>query len=314
MDLYLPVAEMSVNALGLLTLGGVVGFLSGLFGVGGGFLLTPLLTFLGIPPAIAVGTQSVQLAGTSLSGAMAHWRARNVDAKMGFVLLLGSFAGTGVGVLIFKWLKQMGQINLVILLSYVALLTAIGALMFFESMPRLLRDRGRLRKAAAAKAQPLQEEGLRQGWGASLPFAMDFPRSHLRMHPALPLVLGFFGGILVALLGVGGGFVMVPAMIYILRMPPVLVNGTSLFQIIFTTSFAALLQAISNHSVDIVLALLLLLGSVVFVPMGARLASRLSPVLARFLMSVLILCVAGMLIADMTLPPKQMFAVEVSLL
>lgn len=312
MELYLPVAEMSVHALGLLALGGVVGFLSGLFGVGGGFLLTPLLTFIGIPPAIAVGTQSAQLAGTSLSGALAHWRARNIDPKMGFVLMIGSYAGTGVGVQIFKWLKQLGQINLVILLSYVALLTTIGALMFFESLPHLMKDRHRIRKDAAAKPAAPVAEGLAQGWGAGLPLGMDFPRSKLRVNLLVPIMLGFFGGVLVALLGVGGGFVMVPAMIYILRMPPVLVNGTSLFQIIFTTGFAAILQAIQNHSVDLVLALLLLLGSVVFVPLGARLASRLPPVVARFLMSVLILAVAGMLISDMTLTPRQLFAVEVS--
>jgi len=184
--------------------------------------------------------------------------------------------------------------------------------MFAESLPRLMKDRQRYRKDGASKATPMPSEGLAQGWGASWPMAMDFPRSKLRVNVMLPIMLGFFGGILVALLGVGGGFVMVPAMIYILRMPPILVNGTSLFQIIFTTGFAAILQAISNHSVDLVLALLLLLGSVVFVPMGARLASRLPPVVARLLMAVLILSVAGMLIADMTLTPRQLFAVEVS--
>lgn len=313
MDLYLPVAEMSVQAIWLIALGLVVGFLSGLFGVGGGFLLTPLLTFIGIPPAIAVGTQSVQLAGTSLSGAIGQWRARNVDPKMGTILMVGSFAGTAVGVQIFGWLKQLGQINLVIVLGYVTLLTSIGAMMFFESFPRLMKARERERKPSSAGQVDISEKGMLKGWWADKPFALDFPGSNLRVNVLLPLGLGFVGGVLVALLGVGGGFIMVPAMIYILRMPPALVNGTSLFQIVFTTAFAGVLQAVTNHSVDIVLALLLLLGSVVSVPMGSRLALHLSPVVARFLMSVLILGVAGMLIADLTIAPEIPFAVEVTL-
>lgn len=311
MDIYLPVAEMSINVLGLLLLGGAVGFLSGLFGVGGGFLLTPLLTFMGVPPTIAVGTQSCQLAGTSLSGALTHWRKQNVDTQMATILMAGSFIGTGVGVEIFKWLKQIGQINLVILLGYVSLLSIVGGLMFWESAPRLLKRVQRWRNGSSVRTVP-KEEGTDwiQGWGANTSLAMEFPRSRLRVNVFLPLGLGFLGGILVALLGVGGGFVMVPAMIYILRMPPALVNGTSLLQIVFTTSFAAVLQAVSNHSVDAVLALVLLIGSVVSVPAGARLAWRLRPEVARFLMACLILLVAGKLILDLMLAPEIPFTLD----
>lgn len=312
MDLYLPVAEMSINALWLLLLGGGVGFLSGLFGVGGGFLLTPLLTFMGLPPTIAVGTQACQLAGTSLSGAVVQWQKKNVDAQMATVLTAGSFIGTGVGIELFKWLKQVGQINLVIMLGYVTLLSIIGLMMFWESAPRIWKNIRRVRKPASKAIKPMElDDGqLRQGWRADHPFAMDFPRSRLRVHLFLPLGLGFVGGFLVAMLGVGGGFIMVPAMIYILRMPPALVNGTSLFQIVFTTALASILQAVSNHSVDVVLALLLLVGSVVSVPLGASLASRLRPEVARFLMAVLILLVAGKLAFDLVHQPDQLFSVE----
>lgn len=314
MDIYLPVAEMSINAAWLLALGLVVGFLSGLFGVGGGFMLTPLLTFMGVPPTIAVGTQANQLTGTSLSGAMAHWRRRNIDVRMGFILTVGSFIGTGIGVQIFKWLKQIGQINLVIVLSYVTLLSIVGLMMFLESAPALVRARHRQRSSPRHTVRDGEATGLTQGWGADGPFAIDFQASNLRVNVLLPIGLGIVGGLLVALLGVGGGFVLVPAMIYLLKMPPALVNGTSLFQIIFTTAFATVLQAVSNHSVDVVLALILLFGSVVSVPLGTRLASFLRPEVARLLMSLLILVVAGKLIYELLLTPAQPFAVETILL
>ncbi|MDX9689131.1 MAG: sulfite exporter TauE/SafE family protein [Proteobacteria bacterium] len=314
MDIYLPIAEMSVDALWLIGLGAVVGFLSGLFGVGGGFLLTPLLTFMGIPATIAVGTQSNQLVGTSLSGALAHWKRRNIDVRMGFILTMGSFLGTGIGVQLFKWLKQMGHINLVITLSYVTLLSVVGLMMFWESAPRLFKAGQRFRSRKRSAKPDVTPDGLTQGWGASGSMAIDFPESNLRVNVMLPIVLGIIGGILVAMLGVGGGFVLVPAMIYILRMPPALVNGTSLFQILFTTAFATVLQAVTNHSVDVVLAVLMLIGSVVSVPFGARFASKLKPEVARFLMSVLILLVAGKLVAGLILAPEHLFTVEVKLL
>lgn len=310
MDIYLPIAEMSVDALWLLGLGAIVGFLSGLFGVGGGFMLTPLLTFMGVSPTIAVGTQANQLAGTSLSGALAHWHKRNIDVRMGFILTVGSFLGTGIGVQIFKWLKQIGQINLVIVLCYVTLLSIVGLMMFWESAPRLFLSKSRNRKGARVSSGKIEQQGLTQGWGANSSLAIDFQASNLRVNVLLPIGLGVLGGLLVALLGVGGGFVLVPAMIYILRMPPALVNGTSLFQIIFTTAFATVLQAISNHSVDVVLAFFLLLGSVVSVPMGARYASYLRPEVARFLMSMLIMAVAGKLIFDLIVTPDHLYVVE----
>lgn len=311
MDIYLPIAEISINAIGLLVLGAVVGFLSGLFGVGGGFILTPLLTFMGVPPTIAVGTQANQLAGTSLSGALAAWRRRNVDLKMGTVLMLGSFAGTALGVEIFSWLRQIGQINLVIKMSYVTLLSSVGVMMMWESAPYLFKKVQRIRKVSSKPKELIKEDdGPDLGWGADTRLAMNFPASNLRLSALLPITVGFVGGVLVALLGVGGGFVMVPAMIYMLRMPPSLVSGTSLFQIVFTTAFATILQAVTNQSVDLVLALILLAGSVVAVPYGARFASRLRPEIARFLMAALILIVAVKLIYDLLVQPDQMFFVE----
>lgn len=314
MDLYLPVAEMSVNVGWILLLGAAVGFLSGLFGVGGGFLLTPLLTFMGLPPTIAVGTQACQLAGTSLSGVAAQARKRNIDIQMGFILTIGSFAGTGAGVWLFRWLKQVGQINLVILLGYVSLLGIVGFLMLWESAPRLWR-RSRERGGAMPRGTAdLGPTALYEGWGAGTKLAIVFSRSRLKVSVLLPLALGFFGGLLVAILGVGGGFVLVPAMIYILRMPPALVNGTSLFQIMFTTAFATLLQAVANHSVDALLALLLLVGSVVAVPAGTALAWRLRPEVARFLMACLVLAVLGKLVFDLLMTPEMLYAVEMKVL
>ncbi len=310
MDIYLPIAEMSVNALWLLMLGAVVGFLSGLFGVGGGFLLTPILTLMGIPAGIAVGTQANQLVGTSLSGALAHWKRRNIDIRMGFILTVGSFLGTAIGVQLFKWLKVTGHINLVIVMSYVSLLSVVGLMMFWESAPRLLKAGQRFRSSSRSKTKSEVVDGMTYGWGGKGSMAIEFPESNLRVNVMLPIALGIIGGVLVALLGVGGGFILVPAMIYLLRMPPALVNGTSLFQIIFTTAFATVLQAIYNQSVDVVLAMIMLIGSVFAVPFGARFATYLKPEVARFLMSSLILLVAGKLIYELVIIPDQMFTIQ----
>jgi uncharacterized membrane protein YfcA len=311
-DIYLPIAEISINALGLLALGAVVGFLSGLFGVGGGFILTPLLTFMGVPPTIAVGTQANQLAGTSLSGALAQWRRRNIDLKMGTVLMLGSFVGTALGVQIFAWLQEIGQINLVIKISYVTLLSFVGTMMLLESAPYIFKNIKRIRGPSFKPREKVEEDesGVVMGRGAQTSFGMTFPRSNLRLSVFFPLGVGFVGGVLVALLGVGGGFVMVPAMIYLLGMPPSLVSGTSLFQILFTTAFATILQAVSNQSVDLILALILLIGSVVAVPFGTRIASRLRPEVARFLMAALILIVAAKLVHDLLVMPDQLYSVD----
>ena len=312
MDIYLPIAEMSINAFWLLGLGVIVGFLSGLFGIGGGFLMTPFLTFMGIPAAIAVASQANQQVGTSLSGALAHYRRKNVDFQMAFILMVGSIMGTWGGVQLFKWLKQIGQINLVIVLCYVTLLSIVGILMFWETLPRLLKNSGRNRTAPRLPAVSEDSKGLREGWGARSLFAMEFPVSRLRVSLMLPLGLGVLAGVLVSLLGVGG-FVMVPAMIYVLKMPPRLVNGTSLVQIIFTSSLATVMQCISNHSVDILLAIMMLCGSVVGVPFGARLSSKLKPEVARFLMALLIVFVDCMLIYEL-IYPRQLFAINVTVL
>lgn len=314
MDIYLPIAEMSVNAFLLLAIGAVGGFLSGMFGVGGGFLLTPLLAFIGVPPAVAVGTQASQMVGTSLAGSLAHWKRRHIDIRMGLAMMIGSFAGTTCGVSLFRWLQQMGHINLVINLGYVAMLGGIGGMMIVESGRHLLRRTCRVHAQSGVLSAGEKQPIMARSWGANSIFAMDFPASKIRISLIVPLCVGFVGGVLVAMLGIGGGFVLVPAMIYILRMPPVLVNGTSLFQIVFTTAFATLLQAVLNNSVDILLAMVLLAGSVVGVPFGTRMAVRINPELGRFLLAVVILAVVVKLVVDLTVTPHQLFTLEMKLL
>jgi len=316
MDIYLPIAEMPVNVLLVLMLGAAGGFLSGLFGVGGGFLLTPLLMFIGIPPSVSVGTQANQLVGTSLAGALAHWKRKHIDIQLGLVMMAGSFIGTAFGVMLFRWLKNIGQINLVITLTYGVLLSGIGLIMMIESGRILLRRKypayflGREKK----ESRSVSSETPTLLWGNEGALALDFPVSNVRVSFLLPAGIGFVGGVLVALLGIGGGFVLIPAMLYILRMPPQLVNGTSLFQIIFTTALATVLQAVFNQSVDIVLALMLLFGSVMGVPFGTRTAARLKPEWARFFMALLILAVAAKLVVDLTVTPNIFFTLEEDLL
>ena len=224
MNIYLPIAEMSVDVFLILGLGGAIGFLSGLFGVGGGFLMTPLLIFIGIPPAVAVASEANQILAASVSGAWAHMRRGNVDIKMGLVLTAGGFVGSSVGVVIFTLLRQLGQVELLIALSYVLLLGAIGSLMLVESSRTILR-----RQSGTETRGKLHQHI----WLHGLPFKMRFRRSRLYISALLPIGIGFFIGILAAIMGVGGGFIMVPAMIYLLGMPTVMVVGTSLFQIIF---------------------------------------------------------------------------------
>src|SRR5690349_1547177 len=244
MQVYLPIAEMSVNALLILGMGALVGFLSGLFGVGGGFLMTPLLIFIGVPPAVAVASQANQLVAASVSGVLAHWRRRNVDVKMGVVMLVGGNIGTLFGVWIFGLLQRMGQIDLAISLFYVAILGLVGGMMLVESARALVRRR----------RAPARRKLHHHTWLHGLPFKMRFPRSKLYVSALVPVGIGMVGGILVAVMGTGGGFLLVPAMIYLLGMPTAMVAGTSLFQIIFTTAIATFLQAASNHTVDVLLA------------------------------------------------------------
>lgn len=303
MQIYLPVAGMSVNALLILGLGGLVGFLSGLFGVGGGFVMTPLLIFLGVPPAVAVGTQANQLVGASVSGVMAHWRRRNVDIKMGVVMLLGGIVGTALGVAAFAVLQRLGHIDVVIRLSYVLLLGGIGSLMLFESVRTILR-----RRSPSIGRGKLH----RHGFLHRLPLKTRFPASRLYISALLPFGIGFIGGALVAIMGVGGGFLLVPAMIYLLNMPSGLVAGTSLFQIIFTTAAATILQAATNGTVDVMLAILLLVGGVIGAPLGTKAGVGLRGEHSRVLLALLVVAVAGKLAWDLILPPLDLYSIDVS--
>ena len=302
MQIYLPIAELSVNLFLILGMGGAVGFLSGLFGVGGGFLMTPLLIFIGIPPAVAVGTQANQLVAASVSGVMAHWRRGNVDVKLGCVMLAGSTVGTVVGVWIFGILKRLGQIDLVISLSYVAFLGVIAALMLAESLRAILRQR----RGTATRGK-LHKHNVLHG----LPFKMRFHKSRLYISALLPLAIGLIGGLLVAIMGIGGGFFLVPAMIYLLGMPASTVAGTSLFQIIFTTAIATFLQAYSNQTVDVLLALMLLSGGVIGAQLGTRAATTLKGEQARALLAIMVLAVCAKLAVDLVAVPAELFSIEV---
>jgi uncharacterized membrane protein YfcA len=301
MNIYLPIAEMSVNVFLILGLGGGIGFLSGLFGVGGGFLMTPLLIFIGIPPAVAVGSEANQIVAASVSGALAHMRRGNVDFKMGLVLVVGGFAGSGVGVVIFTLLRQLGQVELLIALSYVVFLGSIGALMLFESGRTMLR-----RQAGTATRGKLHQHM----WLHGLPFKMRFRRSSLYISAFVPLGIGFLVGILAAIMGVGGGFIMVPAMIYLLGMPTAVVVGTSLFQIIFVTANVTFLQATTNQTVDIVLALLLLAGAVIGAQLGTKVGGRLRGEQLRGLLALMLLAVCAKIAYDLVSTPIDVFSIR----
>ncbi|MGP1394084.1 MAG: sulfite exporter TauE/SafE family protein [Inquilinaceae bacterium] len=303
MQIYLPVAEMSVHLLLILAMGWGVGFLSGMFGVGGGFLMTPLLIFIGVPPAVAVGTQANQLVAASVSGVLGHWRRGNVDVRMGSVMLAGSTVGTVVGVWIFGLLKALGQIDLVISLSYVLFLGVIASLMLVESLRVMLR-----RRRGSAKRGKLHRHNALHG----LPFKMRFPKSRLYISALLPLIIGVVGGLLVAIMGIGGGFILVPAMIYLLGMPASMVAGTSLFQIIFTTAIATFLHAYNNQTVDVMLALLLLAGGVIGAQFGIRASGKLKGEQARALLAVLVLSVCVKLAADLVITPDDPYSIEVA--
>jgi uncharacterized membrane protein YfcA len=281
-------------------MGALVGFLSGLFGVGGGFLMTPLLIFIGVPPAVAVGSQANQLVAASVSGVLAHWRRRNVDVKMGLVMLVGGGLGTVFGVWIFGLLQRIGQIDLAISLFYVLILGLVGGMMLVESARVLLRRR---RTATRRKLH-------KHIWLHGLPFKMRFPRSKLYVSALVPVGIGLVGGILVAVMGTGGGFLLVPAMIYLLGMPTAVVAGTSLFQIIFTTAIATFLQAASNHTVDVMLALLLLIGGVVGAQFGTRAGGKLRGEQTRLLLSLLVVAVAGKLAIDLVLTPADLYSLK----
>ena len=298
MDIYLPIAEVSVNVFLILGMGGGIGFLSGLFGVGGGFLMTPLLMFIGIPPAVAVATEANQIVASSVSGVLALWRRGNVDMKMGVVLLVGGVAGSSVGVVLFTFLRELGHIDLVIKLSYVVFLSTIGTLMLIESVKVMMV---RQKKGSVTSRRS-------HTWFHGLPFKMRFRKSKLYISAILPLAIGFIVGILAAIMGVGGGFVMVPAMIYLLGMPTSVVVGTSLFQIIFVTANVTVLQAVSNQTVDVVLALLLLIGGVIGAQVGARAGAKLHGEHLRGLLAMMVLGVCLKLTYDLVATPIDRFA------
>ncbi|MDO8410096.1 MAG: sulfite exporter TauE/SafE family protein [Phenylobacterium sp.] len=281
MDIYLPIAEVSVNAGILVLLGAVVGFISGLFGIGGGFLMTPILLWMGIPPVVAVASEANHVAASSASSVISYSRKRQVDFRMGGVLAAGGAVGAIVGVEVFRWLRLLGQADLVVSLSYLIFLGLIGGLMLVESLGSVLRQR--------RGQPPAKRRDRRPVWLYGLPFKVRFPRSRLYISIIPPVILGVFVGILSAIMGVGGGFILVPAMVYILRMPAGVVVGTSLFQIIITTSLASILQAGRNQSVDIVLATLLLLGGVLGAQFGARASSRFRAEELRALLGLIVL-------------------------
>ncbi len=299
MQIYLPIAEVSVNAFLLLGLGGMVGILSGMFGVGGGFLMTPLLFFIGIPPAVAVATEANQIVASSFSGVLAHFRRKTVDFKMGTVLLVGGLIGAAVGVVIFNYLKSLGQVDLLVTLCYVVFLGVIGSLMFIESL-RALR---KAKKGGAAPAKRRQ-----RGWVHAMPFKMRFRTSGLYISVIPPVLVGLCVGILSAIMGVGGGFIMVPAMIYLLGMPTKVVVGTSLFQIIFVTAFTTMLHATTNYTVDVVLAVLLLVGGVIGAQIGTVIGARMPAEQLRVLLAALVLVVCGKLALDLLLEPAELYS------
>jgi len=298
MQIYLPIAEVSVNIFLILGMGGGVGFLSGLFGVGGGFLMTPLLIFIGIPPAVAVGTEANQIVASSISGVLAHWKRGNVDIKMGVALLIGGVIGSSLGVWLFTFLRELGQIDLVIKLSYVIFLGIIGSLMFAESLRALLRSKN--------KTPPKRKQHY---WIHGLPFKMRFKRSKVYISVLLPVGVGLLVGVLSAIMGVGGGFVMVPAMIYLLGMPTSVVVGTSLFQIIFVTANVTVLQSVNNYAVDVVLATLLLLGAVIGAQFGARAGAKLGGEQLRILLALMVIGVCVKIGLDLTLEPSDLYAI-----
>jgi len=302
MSIYLPIAEMNVNVLLIILLGIMVGGLTGLFGVGGGFLMTPLLIFLGIPPTVAVGTEAPHVLASSLSGAIAHWRRKNVDIKMGFFLLAGGIAGSVVGVNLFKILREFGQIDVIIQFLFLIFLGLIGFSMLFESAKTTIK---KYRTTSLIRTKLHQHS-----WIHGLPFKMRFHRSKLYISTIPPVIIGFFVGILSAMMGVGGGFIMIPAMVYILGMSTNVVVGTSLFQIIFVTANSTFFQSYLNQTVDIILASLMILGGVIGAQIGARLGSTFKAEYLRGVLAILVLAVCIKIFLDLTLTPDDLFSLS----
>lgn len=299
MEIYLPVAEMPVNFFLIFGLGLVVGYLSGLFGVGGGFIMTPLLIFIGVPPAVAVGTQAVQILASSVSSALNHLRRGTLDLRMGAVLVAGGLCGSALGVLLFRLLRELGQIDAVIAIGYLLFMGTVGSLMAAES----------LRSYLSIRRGPTRHKLHRHYWLHGLPLKMRFPVSRLYISAITPLVVGLFGGVLSAVLGIGGGFVLIPAMIYLIGMPTAVVIGTSHFQITFVAALTVVLHAWTNQTVDIVLGILMILGGVVGAQFGTRAAGRLRSEQIRALFATLLLLVGGKLLFDLVAPPADPYSI-----
>jgi uncharacterized membrane protein YfcA len=300
-DVYLPIAEVSVNAPLMVVLGAVVGFISGLFGIGGGFLMAPILVLMGVPPAVAVASQANHVLASSTSSVMAYSRLKAVDYKMGLVTATGGVAGAVAGVELFRLLRLLGQADLLVSLSYLIFLGVVGGLMLFESLDALLRHR--------RGEPPRRPRQRRPAWLYGLPFRLRFPRSRLYISVIPPLLLGLLTGVLSAIMGVGGGFILVPAMVYLLRMRGFVVVGTSLFQIVITTAVTTLLQAGRNQTVDILLSGLLLFGGVLGAQLGARISGRFRADELRAVLAVIVLAVGLQMGLGLLVAPKESFAV-----
>ena len=301
MEVYLPIAGMSINVLFLAGLGAMVGFMSGLFGVGGGFIMTPLMMMAGIPPAVAAASDSNQIVAGAASGAYAHWRLRNVDLKMGVILLIGGVVGGTVGVQLVKLLRELGNIEFVMKLLYVVMLSLIGGLMFLESLSTIRRSRSR-----PAKIEAPQER--KPSIWSRLPLQMHFTQSNLRTSIIFPFLISLLVGALAALLGVGGGFIMVPAMIYVIGMPTIVAVGTDLFQIVITTANVTFQQALTNQTVDLLLAMVLLIGSTIGAQFGARVGRLLRGEQIRILLATIVLLFAVKFVLDLLLQPANLIA------
>ena len=298
--LYLPIAGNSVNVLLIFAMGGMVGILSGIFGVGGGFLMTPLLIMAGIPPTVAAASDSNQIVGASTSGTLAHYRLGNVDFKMGIFLLIGGVIGGTMGVQVIKILRQLGNADFLIKVTYVLMLGFVGFYMFVESLQALKKDKVGV---VAAKKESKYARLVNK-----LPWQVNFDKSGIRLSILMPLVLGTFVGVLAAIMGVGGGFIMVPVMVYLLRMPMHVVVGTSLFQILFTCIDVTIMQSYTNHTVDFILALILLLGSTLGAQFGAKISKRLKGDQLKIFLASLVLLVMVKMLFDLLITPHVMLA------
>ena len=303
MELYLPIAELPVNVFVILSMGGTVGFLSGLFGVGGGFLLTPLLIFYGIPPAVAVATVTAQITASSTTGALAYLRTGNLDIKLGTVLLSAGICGSIIGVQVFAQLRSLGQLDLIISISYVTFLGAVGSLMVMESVRAIVRARKGTKIAARRPGQ--------HNWLHGLPLKMRFKKSKIYVSVLPVILIGSSIGFLGTVLGIGGGFMLVPALIYLLRVPTAVVIGTSLYQILFTMAVATLLHAVTTQTVDIVLALILMIGGTIGAQFGAQIGQRLKAEQLRALLGILVLMVGMRFAVELVIEPSELYSIEI---